>query len=169
MKSKLLPIIFCFFIFASFAFAQKSRKLDEFSYLPCDDLLARADGDSQELQKEPGAKMYFIYYEGNQKHINIYNKKLKSYETKELNPRRGDALNRTKDLTLYLTKYRKIPKGKLVLINGGYMENYEVEIWIVPKDAEPPKPAPTVDEKDVKFRKGKPFRTRDCESYYLSL
>jgi len=55
----------------------------------------------------------------------------------------------------------------LIGLSNFYGKN--VEIWIVPKDAEPPKPTPTLTERDIKFRKGKPFSVRDCEAYYRSL
>lgn len=116
------------------------------------------------LPKEPDSKVYFIYYEGGQ--YPSYKKTVKGFNQKMLNPARGDALNRTKALFLYLTKYRKVPQEKIVLIDGGYMENYEVETWIVPKDAKPPEPTPNLTEKDIKFRKGKPFQVPDCEGSY---
>ncbi len=76
MKLKILPIIFYIFIFVLTAFTQteNARKLDEFSYLPCDDLLARAHyAASVELQKELDAKIYFIYYECLQDYIYTFN------------------------------------------------------------------------------------------------
>ena len=46
------------------------------------------------------------------------------------------------------------------------MNNYQVEIWIVPAGAPQPKLTPTQTEKDIKFRKGKPLQVRDCEGAY---
>ena len=42
------------------------------------------------------------------------------------------------------------------IVNGGYREFLSIEMWIVPEGAQPPELTPTVDEKDVIFRKGRP-------------
>jgi hypothetical protein len=166
MKIKLLISFLCLSVLASLAHTQtiEASKIDEFSFLPCSHLLGRADQTFETLQEEPTSKVYFIYYEGGQ--YPSYKKTRKGIEEKMLNPARGDALNRTKALSLHLTKYRKVPQDRIVLIDGGYMENYEVEIWIVPKNAQAPKPTPTLTEKDIKFRNGKPFRVADCQGGY---
>ena len=157
-------LLFIFFItFSTFisvsAQSNEAKKIDEFTSLPCGDLLARADAALVEATKIENSKIYLIYYEGD----------YSNYKSELVNPVRGDALNFTKAISLYMTKWRKFPRKRIVLIDGGYMENYETEIWIVPQSAEPPKPTPTLEKKDVKFRKGKPLPVRDCEGYYRSI
>jgi hypothetical protein len=53
-----------------------------------------------------------------------------------------------------------------VLIDGGYREEFIQEIWIVPNGAKAPIPTPTLQEKDIKFAKGKPRRSRQCARAY---
>ena len=45
--------------------------------------------------------------------------------------------------------------GRIVWVNGGYRENLTTEFWIVPNNADAPKPTPTVKEKEIKFKRGK--------------
>jgi hypothetical protein len=100
---------------------------------------------------------------------NIHNifitKKQKKSDSKLVNPRRGEARNKAESIILYLTKWQKLSKEKLVLINGGYRENYGVELWIARKGIEQSKPMPDLQEKDVKFRKGKAPKVKDCNSF----
>jgi hypothetical protein len=42
-----------------------------------------------------------------------------------------------------------------VVINGGYRELWEAELWIVPKGATPPTPTPTIKVQDIRFRRGR--------------
>jgi hypothetical protein len=156
----ILSLLFLFaFAISVAAQTNEAQKLDEFTKLPCDDLLARADAALTEASKIENAKIYLIYYEG------AYT----NYKTEIVNPVRGDALNFTKAISLYMTKWRKFPRERIVLVDGGYMKNYETEIWIVPPSAEPPRPTPSLEKKDIKFRKGKPVPVRDCEGYYRSI
>ena len=121
-----------------------------------------------EFNKTPNSKIYVIYYEGKHNVSNIWSKKLNRYESKLLNPRRGDALNRAKEVGLFFKEY-KFSINNLVLINGGFREDFTLEFWLVPNNAEPPKPTPTISEKEVRFRKGKPFKTRACARIYDDL
>lgn len=120
-----------------------------------------------EQKKLPDSKIYLIYYEG--KHISYtWNKKLRKSEPIFLNPRRGDALNRAKEVSLFLKEYN-FPQSNLIMVNGGFRELFTLEFWIVPNNVEPPELTPTVNEKDLKFRKGKPFKTRECARIYDDL
>lgn len=49
-----------------------------------------------------------------------------------------------------LMGFIKFPTEKLPMEIGGFREDLTFEIWLYPKDSEPPKPTPTVDEKFVK-------------------
>lgn len=155
MKYILIPL--CLLIFAMSAFAQEARLIDVLSdNHPCGDFIARMDGVYNGYKETADAKIYVIYYEGKHK---LYN------ETKKINPRKGDALNRAKEVFLYFTKaeYRgfKLPENKIAIINGGHREDFALEIWIIPKNSNLPQPTPTLEEKDMKFRKGKPYKVRD--------
>ncbi len=65
-----------------------------------------------------------------------------------------------------MTKWRGVPKDRFQLIDGGYDLGYRVEFWVLPIGAEPPKPSPTLERKDVEFRKGKPPKVVDCQGIY---
>lgn len=167
MNLRLLPIIFCLFVFALSGFAQteETGKVAEFGEVNCEMILAYSDGLLNELNKNPTSIAYLIFYEG--KHSQYtYNKKTKKLESKLFNPRYGEARNRTKAVTLYLTKWRKVSKDRFELIDGGYNSEYRVELWVLPIGAEPPKPSPTLERKDIKIRRGKPPRVADCQANY---
>jgi hypothetical protein len=43
------------------------------------------------------------------------------------------------------------PTGRVLAYDGGFREQPAFEVWIVPEGAEPPKPTPTIDRKDIVF------------------
>jgi hypothetical protein len=163
MKSKILTIIFCLSVFVGSVFAQnEAERFDEFGELSCEDILSRSDNLSNEVNANPTSIAYIIFYEGKHSQY-FYNKKTKKSDSKLVSPRRGEARNKAASIILdYLTRQRKLPKQKLVLIDGGYRENYGVELWIARTGVEQPKPVPTLEEKDVKFRKGKAPNIVNC-------
>lgn len=179
MKAKFLVIILHFLIFVPTAFTQteKARQVDEFSRIPCGEFMARMAGIFIESQNSPDSKIHVIYYGSRFRKENIWNRKTRKHDKVKLNfPHRDDGLNWAKSIPLYLTsgdtaetKAVKLPEDKFVLVNGGFRENIEVEIWLVPKNAEFPKPTPTVIEKDIRFRKDKPFVTPHYSSCYAGI
>jgi hypothetical protein len=62
----------------------------------------------------------------------------------------------------YLIDTRGLDSKRIVFVNGGYRESWEVELWLVPKGSNPPAPTPTVKPQDIKFRRGK-IKKRDYE------
>ena len=81
------------------------------------------------------------------------------------------SLNWAKSIPLYLTsgfvyKAKALMSDKIVLINGGFREDAQVEIWLVPKDGELPKPTPTIAEADIKFRDDKPSSVPNFTNCY---
>lgn len=158
-------MLFCL-LFCVSAFSQKAQKIDEFSRVGCGVLVSFGDNIVQEWEKTSESQIYLIYYEGNQEYTYLSDKNTNEYKNKWLSPRRGDALNQVKEISLYLTKWRKVPQEKVVIVNGGYTERYKAEIWIVPRNAELPKLTPTLTKEDIKFRRGKPFRVRNCGTIY---
>ena len=168
MKRKLLPFIFCFFALSVFGQEKEARKVDEFGRIPCGEFMARMDSLYQyyKLKNLEDAKIYVIFYEDNETEVEIWNKKLKKLEPKRLAPIRGEALNLAKAVPLYLGKVYKFSNDSIILIDGGFREKFTNEIWIVPKGIEAPKPTPTVDAKDVKFKDSKPRKTPDYTGCY---
>ena|SRR6185503_5272247 len=44
----------------------------------------------------------------------------------------------------WLVNYRGIDPRRIVALDGGRREDFVVELWLVPKDAKPPEPSPTI-------------------------
>ena len=174
MKKRILIFLFL----SSFAFSvsaqeKEARQIDEFGILPCGDMLSRLHWIYTESQNSPDSKIYVVYYGGRFRKTIFWDQKNKSNKIQLKYPHQEDALNQAKSIPLYLTTEERYPaairdslKNKIVLINGGFRQNIQMEIWIVPKDAAPPKPMPTIDEKDIKFRSNKPFGTPDYKRCY---
>jgi hypothetical protein len=55
----------------------------------------------------------------------------------------------------YLVQRRGLPADRLTVIDGGYVEEWRAELWIVPAGATMPTPNPTIPANQIKFRKGK--------------
>ena len=117
------------------------QKFDEFGDIKCEDEMARLDNFAIQLQHEPQAKGVIIFYGGK-----TFREKL---------PRRGDAAARAARLKPYLVNRRGIPAAQVIVIDGGYAEEWRVELWIIPSGASLPAAQPTIPLKEIRFRKGK--------------
>ena len=159
------------FILSVSAQDKEAVKVDEFGIITCGDFMARMDGLFGEYQRYPETEIYVIYYGAR------YRKYYKYSDKREIlkldYPHRDDGLNWAKSIPLYLTTdsnypetFRNSIKDKIKLIDGGFRENREVEIWLVPKGAELPKPVPLLDEKYIEFRKNKPYPVRNLTGCY---
>jgi hypothetical protein len=166
MKSTLIGLffIFCFVILVSSSFAQtlKPQKIDEFGDLNCESAWARLDGFAISAQNEPNAKIHIIFYGGKRYASGyIYNKRIRKHIQIFSLPQHGEARTTVVRWRDYLVNNRGIDPERIVLADGGYRENHSVEFWLVPASAKPPEITPTLEEKDIKFRKGK-ARDKDC-------
>lgn len=144
-------VFLCFYSLPVSAQAEESYKFEELVIEAgsCENLLRDLDYFALELQNNPTAKGYIIYYGG---------KTYDFYESpKSRLPRRGEAEFRAKSIKRYL----RFDSERNVIVNGGYREKFTFEFWIVPDGAEPPKPTPTVKATEIKFRKGKIKNTDD--------
>jgi hypothetical protein len=175
MKKQFLSLfISMLFVFSISAQTKEARKIDEFSRLPCGDFMARMDGVFTTLKESPDSKIYVVYYGGLFRKITAgWDKKRKFYKIVYDKSHREDGLNWAKSIPLFLTTYAAYPttpqnllKDKIILIDGGFRENLEVEIWLVPKDAALPKPTPTIDEKDIDFRRDGAYKTPNYTKCY---
>ena len=150
MRKLLLAIVFLSLMPNSASFSQISnvaRQIDKFGNICCEDELARLDNFAVQLQSETDAQGYIIFYEGRRYgYCNKYRPRI---------PRRGEAQARVERIKPYLVETRGFNAHRIVVVNGGYREEWMAELWIVPKGADPPKLTPTLAEKDIKFRKGK--------------
>lgn len=156
MKTNFRLAFLCILACAANAFAQQeARKFDEMGQLYCDDAKSRLDFFAIQLQQEPGAKGYIIFYGGKDYLRGVYNRKAKRYVDVRLLPVRGEAQLRIAPLKDYLINSRGVEESKIEVIDGGYRQEFTIEFWIVPSGAKPPLPLPTLKETEIKFRKGK--------------
>jgi hypothetical protein len=150
MKKLFLAITICCLINAYSPLAQDSnqaREFDKFGDICCEDEKAHLDNFAVHLQNEPESQGYIIFYEG--RHYGY------CYKYRPRMPRRGEAEARAARIKPYLVEMRGIDSNRIVVVNGGYREEWMAEFWIVPKGSTTPKPTPTLQPKDVRFRKGK--------------
>ena len=140
VKFTLLVVLLSPFVSAS-DLVSTTRNFDEFGDINCEDEMARLDNFAIQLQHEPQAKGVIIFYGG------------KTFRGRL--PRRGEAEARAARLKPYLVGRRGIPTNQVVVINGGYADEWRATLWVVPSGANIPTPFPTVQAKDIKFRKGK--------------
>ena len=123
------------------ASSQQPRKFDEFGDINCEDEMARLDNLTIQLQNEPAAKGIMIFYGGRRFRGRL--------------PKQGEAAARAARMKPYLVERRGVPGDRIVVIDGGYKEEFRVELWVIPAEAPAPAPSPTVQAKDIKFQKGK--------------
>jgi hypothetical protein len=102
------------------------RKVDEYGNIRFNDDKAPLDNYAIELQNDPAAQGYLICYGGRK-------------------GRMGEAQKRCNRAKDYLVMTRGIDPSRIVMVDGGYKEEEEVELWIVPNGAAPPVPRPTID------------------------
>src|SRR5438128_8767302 len=111
-----------------------TQKFDEFGDLNCEDEYARLDNFAIQLQQESQAKGLIIFYGG---------KKFRGRL-----PKRGEAEARAARLKPYLVRRRGIPSSRVIVVNGGYADEWHVELWIVPPGLSMPSPYTTVSPKE---------------------
>jgi hypothetical protein len=128
----------------------RPRKFEEFGDVNCEDEMARLDSLAVQLQNSPAVKGLMIFYGGRRFRGQL--------------PKRGEAAARAARIQTYLIQRRSIPKHQFRIIDGGYAEEWHVEIWLVPPGPIMPSPQPTISADQIKFRKGKPNpRDYRCE------
>lgn len=139
VKSAAIVLVLAFSLTG--AASDKLRQFDEFGDVNCEDEMARLDNFAIQLQNEPAAKGVVIFYGGRRFRGRL--------------PKQGEAAARAARLKPYLVDRRGIPSERVVVIDGGYKEKFQVELWVIPADVTPPSPNPTVPAKDIKYQKGK--------------
>jgi hypothetical protein len=123
------------------ATSQQMRKFDQFGDINCEDEMARLDNVSVQLQNQPAARGIMIFYGGRRFRGRL--------------PKPGEAAARAARMKPYLVDRRGVPAERIIVIDGGYREEFQVELWVIPAEATTPPPSPTVAAKDIKFQKGK--------------
>jgi hypothetical protein len=158
MKELFLAIIICCVTDGHSSLAQTSnqaREFDKFGNICCEDEKARLDNFAIHLMNEPRSQGYIIFYEGR--------RYASCYSARPRIPRRREAEARAARMKPYLVDTRGLGANRIIMIKGGYREEWVAELWIVPNGANPPKPTPTLEAKDIRFRRGKiPKDAYDC-------
>ena len=137
----LVLAVLAFCVTGSAALAPIS-KFDEFGDIKCEDEMARLDNFALTLQNGSANKGLIIFYGGR-----LFRGRL---------PRRGEAAARAARMKPYLVQRRGISTDQVIVIDGGYAEEWHAELWVVPPGATMPDPRPTIPAEKIKFRKGKP-------------
>jgi hypothetical protein len=142
MRKTILAIVALFLIlgFECQASAQEFREglpriFDEFSGLDCEDVKARLDNFAINLQQQPEMHGFAVVYGGS-------------------HGRRGETQAWIRFVKEYLSDTRGIPAQNLTSSDGGYQKLLTIDLWLLPKDMPPPT-YPTVQPKDVKFKRGR--------------
>ncbi|MBX7171795.1 MAG: hypothetical protein K1X72_12615 [Pyrinomonadaceae bacterium] len=164
---KIILLSLSVLFFSQIAFSQAATKIDEIGYFSCGDNYRLDLVYQNEIKAKPQNKIFIIFYEGQRDYQN-FNYKTQKYETVIEKPKFGNALNRAKEIPLYLKMVYKVPNDRFVLVNGGFRQKFVMEIWSVPKDASLPKATPTLERKEIKFVKGKPKPPRKMACCYES-
>lgn len=113
------------------------RPLDVYGRLSCVEEKARLDNVARALIEHPRLTGVVVIYGGRN-------------DTK-----RGEALARLFGIRDYLVMSR-VDAHRIVLLNGGYRESLEVQLWgIEYREHAPLLVNPTVDPKEVRLRKGR--------------
>jgi hypothetical protein len=166
MKKSISAIFFCF-VFSTCVYSQEAVKFLEFGKIVCGEFLALMDITFNELKNSPDSKVYVVYYGRRYATEIVRNKRTKTDVVKLKYPHREDGLNYAKAIPQYFAataskRYQQTAdsiNNRIVLINGGFREDLAIEIWLVAKNGELPKPTPTLDEKNLKFNNSNPLKT----------
>ena len=125
-------------------------KFDEFEDVNCEDEMARLDNFAIQLQNQPSARGLIIFYGGRRFRGRL--------------PKRGEAAARAARMKPYLVQRRGIPTDRVIVIDGGYAEEWHGTLWVVPPGTSMPTPRPTIPAGEIRFRKGKPSaRDYQCQ------
>jgi hypothetical protein len=145
-------LLFCFaiIIFTVSSITAQNKEAYKFEELVagnCEAAWSIIDQYVGEIRKDSAAKGYIIFYGG--KTYDFYEK------PKTRLPKRGEAEFRARIAESRL-KWLGEDLNRYVVVNGGYREKFTFEFWVVPAGAETPKPTPTIEADEIKYRKGKP-------------
>ena len=105
-----------------------SRQFDEYGDLSFKNEMARLDNFAIQLDNQPGSQGYIIVYNGHN----------------------GEAQMRADRAKAYLVSTLAVDPALIVTVDGGFREHLQIELWIVPKDADPP--TPRLDDSNDKGR-----------------
>ena len=117
------------------------RDFDTMGDVNCEDEYARLDSFALQLNNSPHATGVIIFYGGLRFRGRL--------------PRRNESAARAARLKPYLVNRRGIAADRIIVINGGYKAEWQVELWVVPNGMPIPTPYSPFNATKIKFRKGK--------------
>ena len=112
----------------------------------CETEMAHLDQYAIEIQNNRRLKAYVVAYGGRS------------------GTARHEMAVRRRRIKRYLVRNRGIHRNRILIVDGGFREKLEIELWLVPQGESLPKPAPTVSPKQVKYVRAK--YTFNCGSFY---
>lgn len=127
------------------------RLFDRYQQICEEDEKARLDNFAIALTNEPETQAYIVFYGG------------RCYSSCEIDyprhrkhaPRKGEAQQRAGRIKPYLVDMRGMDPARIVVIDGGFRESWEAELWIIPKGGSPPEVSPTVSPEEIVYKKGR--------------
>lgn len=103
----------------------ESKPFDTYSRIPPADERARLDNFATWLHEQPQMNGYILVYAS------------KRFPSRS-------AMLKAKDARNYLVKARRVNPKKIKIVDGGYREQFQIELYILPVSAKPPIPRPTI-------------------------
>lgn len=128
---------FCFFSIASTQTKPVAIRFGSYEKLPYENtgiFTERTNNFIKQIKKETSTNKAVIIF---------YNQR------KGIFPLNGGKEFNDYALQMIVNDYTKIPTNRVISIDGGFREYPSVEFWIVPPDAELPKPTPTFDKTET--------------------
>ncbi len=150
MKIKLLLCLLCFFSFTTSSLAQikVAQKINQIAQFDCEELKVISSNFSDEINKFVGSKGYIIVYEGKNR-TRVYDKNGKFQRYKYFSPPHGQLNARIQGIRRMLHMVGA-QRERFRIIKGGFRNKFDIEFWIVPNGAKPPKITPTLKKMNYK-------------------
>ena len=109
------------------------REIDKFGIITLEDEWARLDNLTSRYRNTPDSHIFIVIYGGK---VN----------------KRGELKERPKPLLWYLINDRKVESQNITVVNGGFRERFEFELWLSPSGKISPPLSPTIDSEKIIFK-----------------
>ena len=121
-----------------------TKLVDNFGTLGSEDRSSRFDGLFQELSQNPGTVGFVFLFCGKTCRYGEIEAHLRGIEIK--------------------IALRKFDRSRLVVLHGGFREEFETELWLAADETSAPKPKSTINIRYVTFTKasGRTYEMYDC-------
>ena len=118
---------------------------DHFENINCESEKARLDNFTSQLRNQSDSVGYIVFYGGRQY----------GQSGRTSSPRRNEGEARVARLKPYIVSgWPDLDPKRIIVVNGGYRETWQADLWVVPNGAKVPIPTPTLKPEQIKFRKG---------------